>query len=153
MSGRKLRGDSFIYRNTTSTSAFPPARIRALVLILCFLGIGVAMGSSVWSRPSNTWRIKFNKRAASSGELIFRVEPTDEELTEIQIEIEEGWKEEIVALVVRNGFQEQLPEELYHVQAKGETVLIRKRRGSSAFELHLGFSSVKDLQIKIKRGT
>jgi len=127
-------------------------RIRVAVLVLCFLGVGVTMASSVWSRPSNTWRIKFNNRARSSGEIIFRVEPVDEELSEIRIEIEEGWKEEIVALVVRNGFQEQLPEDLYHVRTKGRTVVIRKRRGTSAFELHLGFSSVRDLQIKIKRG-
>lgn len=118
-----------------------------LLLLLC-----VSLSSTAWARPSNKWRIKFNHRAKSYGEIVFSVQPEGGELVKIRAVVEDGMGENTVAKVVRNAFRDQLPAEVYHIETDdGEDVLVKKRRGQANFELHLLDSSVENVRISIRR--
>jgi len=120
--------------------------------LLLAVGFSFCAVSPAMAKPSNKWRIKFNHRAKSSGEIVFSVQPIGGEVIEVHAAIEEGMSENEVAKVVRDAFRAQLPEDTFHSERDdGEDVLVKKRHGAENFDLHLVNCSVENIRIKIKR--
>ena len=68
------------------------------------------------------------------------------------IAIEDGRSENHVAKDVVDGLEDQLDEDVYHVERDdGEDVVIKRRRGEANFDIEVTSNSVEGVRINIDR--
>jgi hypothetical protein len=103
------------------------------------------------SPTSNKWRIELSGQALTSGDLVFRVTPSQGESTDISVNIRSGRAENNVAKDVRDAFAAKLSPERFHVEVDdGEDILVKKKDGQPDFALELVEASVQNVSIKVE---
>ena len=100
---------------------------------------------------SNKWRIELDGQALKTGELEFRVTPSQGEPIDVVATIRSGRAENNVARDVRDAFAAKLSPERYTVEVDdGEDILIKKKDGQPDFALELLDSNVRNVSIKVE---
>ena len=100
---------------------------------------------------SNKWRIELDGQALKTGDLEFRVTPSQGEPIDVVATIRSGRAENNVAKDVRDAFAAKLSPDRYTVEVDdGEDILIKKKEGQPDFALELLESSVQNVSIKIQ---
>jgi hypothetical protein len=103
------------------------------------------------SPTSNKWRIELSGQALTSGELIFRVTPSQGEPTDVAVAIKSGRAENNVAKDVRDALAAKLSPQRYSVEVDdGEDILIKKKEGQPDFALELVEANVQNVSIKVE---
>ena len=124
-----------------------PAIVTAVGASLMLAAISFADSAPA----SNKWRIELDGQALKTGDLEFRVTPSQGEPIDVVATIRSGRAENNVAKDVRDAFAAKLSPERYTVEVDdGEDVLIKKKEGQPDFALELLESSVQNLSIKIE---
>jgi len=137
-------------------------RARALILgataALGMMGLvpGMAADTAPVAKPpslSNKWRVEFDGRAHTGGEIIFAIS-LDGVTTNITTTIPKGEGENAVAKLVRDQLRLQAPANHFHIETDdGEDVLVKKKFGTGTdnFGLQLVSSSVTGILIDIEK--
>ena len=100
---------------------------------------------------SNKWRIELSGDAMTTGELVFRVTPSQGETTDVAVNIRSGRAENNVAKDVRDAFAAKLSPQRFSVEVDdGEDVLIKKKEGQPDFALELVDANVQHVNIKVE---
>lgn len=103
------------------------------------------------SPTSNKWRIELSGQAMTSGELVFRVTPSQGDATDIAVAIKSGRAENNVAKDVRDAFAAKLSPQRFSVEVDdGEDILIKKKEGQPDFALELLEANVQNVSIKVE---
>jgi len=124
-----------------------PAIVTAIGASLMLAAISFADSSP----SSNKWRIELEGKAVQSGDLEFRVTPSQGDAIDVVATIHSGRSENKVAKDVRDAFAAKLSPERYTVEVDdGEDVLIKKKDGQPDFTLELVESSVQNVSVKIE---
>jgi len=128
-------------------------QVKRIVMCTALLGLIMAQAMIVDAKPSNKWRIKFENRAQSDGDIVFLMQAIDGEPIKITTHIEDNMGENAIAKAVRDAFRAQSPKGfLKKVKTDdGEKVVLKKGSGRADFELSLVSSGVENLHIKIRR--
>ena len=125
-------------------------KARLTAITLCLLAVLCSLLAE--ARPSNKWRLQFSGGANSDGEIVITITPKGGMPITTTVAIEEGRSENRVAKDVVDGLEDQLDEEIYHVERDdGEDVVIKRRRGEADFEIEVSSNSVKGVRINIDR--
>lgn len=95
---------------------------------------------------SNKWRIKFDNRTDSSGELVFLFALQDKEPISISVSVAKGLSENDIAKMVENAFKKNAPRGIKIERDDGEDVLVKYKQ---RFSLTLLTNTVTDLDAKI----
>ncbi|HUQ10403.1 MAG TPA: hypothetical protein VM146_08810 [Steroidobacteraceae bacterium] len=110
-----------------------------------------AMAFADASPTSNKWRIELSGQALTTGELVFRVTPSQGEATDVAVNIRSGRAENNVAKDVRDAFAAKLSPQRYSVEVDdGEDVLIKKKEGQPDFAVELVEAGVQNVTIKVE---
>lgn len=110
-----------------------------------------ALASADAAPTSNKWRIELSGQALTTGELVFRVTPSQGEATDVSVSIRSGRAENHVARDVRDAFAAKLNPQRYSVEVDdGEDVLIKKKEGQPDFALELVEADVQNVSIKVE---
>jgi hypothetical protein len=113
---------------------------------------GTAIADDVPAATSK-WRVDFNGKAASDGEMKFRVTPHEGEPIIVTAKIHQGRAQIYIAADVKDTFKAQLPKERFRAEiVAGERVLVKAHSGEQAFLLELVESSVAGTHIHISPG-
>jgi hypothetical protein len=103
------------------------------------------------SPTSNKWRIELSGQALTTGELVFRVTPSQGESTDIAVAIKSGRDENNVAKDVRDALAAKLSPQRFSVEVDdGEDVLLKKKEGQPDFALELVDASVQNVTVKVE---
>lgn len=101
---------------------------------------------------SNKWRIEVSEGAKSSGAMVFRVSPEGQPAIDVTVHINDGLRENMVALAIKDAFRKQLPRDGYHIERDdGEDVLVKRRGNTPRFGLDLISSDVKAVRINLDK--
>jgi len=124
-----------------------PAIVTAVGASLMLAAISFADSAPA----SNKWRIELDGQALKTGDMEFRVTPSQGEPIDVVATIRSGRAENNVAKDVRDAFAAKLSPERYTVEVDdGEDILIKKKDGQPDFALELVESSVQNVSIKIQ---
>jgi hypothetical protein len=111
-----------------------------------------AMAFADASPTANKWRIELSGQALTTGELVFRVTPSQGEATDVAVNIRSGRAENNVAKDVRDALAAKLSPQRYSVEVDdGEDVLIKKKEGQPDFALELLDANVQNVSIKVEQ--
>jgi tripartite-type tricarboxylate transporter receptor subunit TctC len=97
---------------------------------------------------SNKWRVKFDNRADSDGEITFLVVLKDAEPVTIVVPIKKGTSENSIASVVKDTLKKSVPKGVKVERDDGEDVLVKYK---DRFSLTLKGNTVKDLDINLDK--
>ncbi len=95
---------------------------------------------------SNKWRIKFDNRTDSSGELVFLFALQDKQPISISISVAKDLGENDIAKMVENALKKNAPRGIKVERDDGEDVLVKYKQ---RFSLTLLTNTVTDLDAKI----
>lgn len=124
----------------------------ALATVVALSLAGLAASPAIASSTSNKWRIEVSEGANSHGYIVFMVAPEGGEPIEVQVEIDNGTRENKVARKIRDAFERALPDDRFHVEVDdGEDVLVKKKGKGENFRLTMVSSSVKSVRIDIEK--
>ena len=124
----------------------------ASALAAALLVTGTAMAADA---PATTgkWRVDFNGKATSDGEMQFRVTPHEGDPILVTAKIRQGRAQIFIAQDVRDTFTSQRPKERFRAEiVAGERVIVKAHSGEQAFLLELVESSVAGTHIHITPG-
>jgi len=100
---------------------------------------------------SNKWRIELDGQPLKSGDIQFRVTPSQGDPVDVVATIQSGRAENNVARDVRDAFAAKLSPERFTVEVDdGEDILIKKKDGQPDFSIELIESDVRNVNIKIE---
>jgi hypothetical protein len=104
---------------------------------------------------AGVWNIATSGKAASSGDLAFRVTATDgSDPLDITVPVISGATEDSVARSIRRVLSSQLPRDRYSVQlGEGANVLVSDPRGRPNFTLELVDSDIDKLRVAVQSVT
>lgn len=146
-----------------------PALRDSLVTQICFLTVMTLMLAACGTAPpapgqvstqidpsslsySNKWRIEVSEGARSTGEMVFQITPRGGQSQLVTVPIARGTRENNVAKAIKDMFENELDEELFHVERDdGEDVLVKKRHDSANFSLRVISSTVKAVRIRVQK--
>ena len=115
--------------------------------------VTVAAGAADASAPSSKWRVDFNGKAASDGEMQFRITPHEGEPILVTAKIHQGRAQIFIAQDVRDTFKDQAPKARFRAEiVAGERLIVKAHSGEQAFLLELVTSSVAGTHIHITPG-
>jgi hypothetical protein len=97
---------------------------------------------------SNKWRVKFDNRADSDGEITFVVVLKDAAPVSIVVPIKKGTSENSVASVVKDTLKKSVPKGVKVERDDGEDVLVKYK---DRFSLTLKGNTVEDLDINLDK--
>lgn len=110
-----------------------------------------AMAFADASPTSNKWRIELDGQALTTGDLVFRVTPSQGEPTNVTVNVKSGRSENNVAKDVRDAFASALSPQRFSVEVDdGEDVLVKKKDGQPDFALELVEASVQNVSVKVE---
>jgi hypothetical protein len=114
----------------------------------------VAMTASAAAGPplASTWNIAASGKAASSGDLDFRITAGDgSNPVEISVPVISGASEDSVARSIQRSLSSQLPRHRYSVQlGEGGNVMVSDPRGEPNFSLELMDSSIENVRVVVR---
>jgi hypothetical protein len=125
--------------------------VTAIAALNATLGIAIATAQN--SPPlSNSWNIASTGKAASSGELLFRVTPGDgEDPVEVTVFVLSGSNETGIASSIRRNFTLQLDAAEFDVQAgEGANVRVSQTDASPDFAVELLDSDVENVRVTVQ---
>jgi len=100
---------------------------------------------------SNKWRIELDGQPLKTGDMQFRVTPSQGEPVDVVATIHSGRAENNVAKDVRDAFAAKLDPERFTVEVDdGEDILVKKKDGQPDFALELIESDVRNVNIKVE---
>ncbi|HEX6639441.1 MAG TPA: hypothetical protein VF033_17425 [Steroidobacteraceae bacterium] len=121
----------------------------SIAVVSSFLLAALAFADA--SPTSNKWRIELSGQALTTGELVFRVTPSQGEATDVAVAVKSGRSENNLAKDVRDAFASKLSPQRYSVEVDdGEDVLIKKKDGQPDFALELVEAGVQNVSIKVE---
>ncbi len=95
----------------------------------------------------------FNGKAASDGEMLFRITPHEGDPILVTAKINQGRAQIYIAQDVRDTFKSQLPKERFRAEIVAtERVIVKAHSGEQAFLLELVQSNVAGTHIHISPG-
>ena len=97
---------------------------------------------------SNKWRIKFDNRTDSAGELVFLFALKGAQPISINISIAKGLSENDIAKIIENAFKKNAPRGIKVERDDGEDVLVKYKQ---RFSLTLLSNSVADLDVELDK--
>lgn len=110
-----------------------------------------AMAFADASPTSNKWRIEFDGQALTTGDLVFRVTPSQGDPTDVTVKIKSGRGENHIAKDVRDAFAATLSPQRYSVEVDdGEDVLVKKKAGQPDFAVELVEAGVQNISVKVE---
>ncbi len=95
---------------------------------------------------SNKWRIKFDNRTDSSGELVFLFALQNKQPISISVSVAKGLSENDIAKMVENALKKNAPRGIKVERDDGEDVLVKYKQ---RFSLTLLTNTVTDLDTKL----
>ena len=125
----------------------------------CFLVLAALVAACAFAAtapPSaGVWNIATTGKAASSGDLEFRVTATDgTDPVEITVPVIAGASEESVARSIRRVMSSQLPRDRYSVElGEGGNVMVSDPRGRPNFTLELLNSDIDNVRVAVQSVT
>ena len=125
----------------------------------CFLVLAALVAACAFAAtapPSaGVWNIATTGKAASSGDLEFRVTATDgTDPVEITVPVIAGASEESVARSIRRVMSPQLPRDRYSVElGEGGNVMVSDPRGRPNFTLELLNSDIDNVRVAVQSVT
>lgn len=121
--------------------------IAAIASTLLVSAVAVAGDAAT----SNKWRIELDGQPLKTGDMQFRVTPSQGEPVDVVATVQSGRAENNVAKDVRDAFAAKLSPERFTVEVDdGEDILIKKKDGQPDFALELIESDVRNVNIKIE---
>ena len=124
----------------------------AVALAAVLLVTGTATATDAPAAQSK-WRVDFNGKAASDGEMLFRLTPHEGEAILVTAKIPQGRAQIYIAQDVRDTFKAQLPKERFRAEIVAlERVIVKAHSGEQAFLLELVQSSVAGTLIHVTPG-
>lgn len=127
-----------------------------LARILAVAALVAASAFAATAPPSaGVWNIATSGKAASSGDLAFRVTATDgSDPVDITVPVMAGATEDAVARSIRRALSSQLPRERYTVElGQGSNVLVSDPRGRPNFTLELVDSDIDSVRVAVQSVT
>jgi len=122
----------------------------ALSAALLFTGATTAADAPT---AQSKWRVDFNGKAASDGEMQFRITPHEGDPILVTAKIIQGRAQIYIAQDVRDTFKSQLPKERFRAEIVAtERVIVKAHSGEQAFLLELVQSNVAGTHIHISPG-
>ena len=126
-------------------------RIGAIATAIISVFMLAALAFADGAHTSNKWRIELDGSALKTGDMQFRVTPSQGEAIDVVATIKSGLAEDAVAKNVRDAFAAKLNPERFTVEVDdGEDILIKKKDGQPDFALELLESDVRNVNIKIE---
>jgi hypothetical protein len=125
--------------------------VTAIAALNATLGIAIATAQN--SPPlSNSWNIASTGKAASSGELLFRVTPGNgDDPVEVTVFVLSGSNETGIASSIRRNFTLQLDAAEFDVQAgEGANVRVSQADASPDFAVELLDSDVENVRVTVQ---
>ena len=133
--------------------------MKLSTLTACALSLATAffvthsVAADVAPTPSIKWRVDFNGKAATEGEIQFRLTPHEGEPLLVTTKIRQSRAEIYIAQDVRDSFKNQLPKQRFRSEiVAGERLIVKAHSGEQAFLLELVASSVSGTHIHISPG-
>jgi len=124
----------------------------ATALAVALLITGAATATDAPAAQSK-WRVDFNGKAASDGEMQFRITPHEGDPILVTAKINQGRAQMYIAQDVRDTFKSQLPKQRFRAEIVAlERVIVKAHSGEQAFLLELVESSVAGTRIHITPG-
>ena len=124
----------------------------ALALTAAMLVVGPTSAADA-PAPDGKWRVDFNGKSASEGEMQFRVVPHEGEPLLVTVKIRQARAQIYIAQDVREAFKDQLPKERFRAEiVAGERLVVKAHSGEQPFVLELVSSSVTGTHIHISPG-
>jgi hypothetical protein len=124
----------------------------ALALAAAWLVTGTVTAADA-PAPTGKWRVDFNGKAASDGEMKFRITPQAGDPILVTAKIHHGRAQIYIAQDVRDSLKSQLPKERFRTEiVAGERVIVKAHSGEQAFLLELVESSVAGTRVHISPG-
>lgn len=104
---------------------------------------------------AGVWNIAASGKAASSGDLAFRVTATDgSDPVEITVPVIAGASEEVMARTIRRVLSTHLPRDRYSVElGEGGNVMVSDPRGRPNFTLELLDSDIENVRVAVQSVT
>jgi hypothetical protein len=119
----------------------------AIVSSLALAALSFADGAVA----SNKWRVELDGAAIKTGDMRFRLTPSQGDATDVTVNVKAGLDENAVAKDVRDALAAKLSPQRYSVEVDdGEDVLIKKKEGQPDFAFELVDSNVPNVTIKIQ---
>ncbi len=134
-------------KRATSPVSFSTIALAALV---------AAFAHAASAPPSaGVWNIATSGKAASSGDLAFRITATDgSDPVDITVPVMSGASEDSVARSIRRALSSQLPRDRFSVQlGEGANVLVSDPRGRPNFTLELVDSDIENVRVAVQSVT
>jgi hypothetical protein len=127
-------------------------RVKFFVAVLALLLLAAATYAASNPPLSAEWNILPTGKAASSGELIFRVTPADgADPVEVTVFVRAGSSDVAVARGIRQALSTQLRRDRFDVElGQGANVLVSDPRGRPNFSLELLDSNVEELRVAVQ---
>ena len=101
---------------------------------------------------AGVWNIEAKGRAASSGDLHFRIRQNDgSDPLDIKVRVNVGAKEATIARGIRDSLGSQLPAHRFKVElGQGSNVLVSDSRGQPNFSVELVDSDIDELRVAVQ---
>jgi hypothetical protein len=126
------------------------------VSLFAVAAVVAAFSYGATAPPSaGVWNIATSGKAASSGDLAFRITATDgSDPVDITVPVMSGASEDSVARSIRRVLSSQLPRDRYSVQlGEGANVLVSDPRGRPNFTLELVDSDIDNVRVAVQSVT
>jgi hypothetical protein len=123
---------------------------------VCLTALAAAFVQAAPAPPSaGVWNIATTGKAASSGDLEFRITSTDgSDPVEITVPVIAGSSQDAVARSIRRALSSQLPHDRYDVQlGEGGNVQVSDPRGRPNFTLELLASDIDNVRVAVQNVT
>ncbi len=130
--------------------------MKRATTLLALAALVAAFAHAATAPPSaGVWNIATSGKAASSGDLAFRVTATDgSDPVDITVPVMSGASEDAVARSIRRVLSAQLPRDRYSVQlGEGANVLVSDARGRPNFTLELVDSDIENVRVAVQSVT
>ena len=121
-----------------------------VVLALCF-AFTAPLAAADAPKPSSKWRVIFDHWANTDGELVLRIAPVEGAPVDVTIKIAKGTTENSAAELVAGSLKGALGGGYKVDVDDSEKVVIKAKGKTPKFVVTMPSSTVKDLNVKIKR--
>jgi hypothetical protein len=130
--------------------------MRSVHWLIVSAALVAASAFAATAPPSaGVWNIATSGKAASSGDLEFRVTATDSsDPVEITVPVIAGASEQAMARTIRRALSAQLPRDRYNVElGEGGNVMVSDPRGRPNFTLELLDSDIDNVRVTVQSVT
>ena len=125
----------------------------AMRRLACITGVALLTTSTLaLAKPSNKWRLEFDGRARTTGEVELSVSQGSASPTVVVVAIAQGTGENAAARQTRDVLRATFGRSVYKVEVDdGEDVLIKAKRGTADFDVVVVRNTVDGLKLDLER--